>query len=329
MNEIKQGIDGSEGHDHIASPFLLEEDITAFPTWESVVSYPGYVASMDPQTDELIKIIGRYDLSGWHSCGLVDCCQPHMRGWVVMDTKSRVTNLGSRCGPKRFPNLSDLNVQFKKVNKAKQVRARLVAWNVKVDEVSLRLADLKSQAFGIQWLRALLKELRKDIPRDVMSALRRRADKNDTAVFETRQRSREEVADLVARGERAEAVRFEQIQIGALVGLEVFAKANALEVMVGQNIDLPLKQIKALAHHSAVSLIEATVKAADEAERLLEKLPDLAAAGLAFTSEANLRLLCLLAHDQNERSRLETMVIDLDPPKVVFRRGLNSKKRST
>lgn len=272
----------------MVSRILCEGDIASFPTWESVVSYAGYVEKMDPRIDDLIKVIGHDDLSDWHPCGLVDCCQPHMHGWVVMDTKQRVTNLGSRCGAKRFSNLSDLNLQFKKVNKAKQTRARLVAWKTKVDQVIQRSADLKSQAFGIRWLRSLLKELRERLPTEVVSSLRQRAGKSDTAVFETRQRSREEIADLVDRGERAGTARFEQVQVGALVGLEIFAKSNALEVMVGQNIDLPLRQIKEIAHDSSTNLIEAALKAADQAEGLLEKLPDLAAAGLAFVSQENL-----------------------------------------
>lgn len=297
---------------------LREEEIEHFPTWDAVINRPGYVAKTISSTDHLVKVIGRYDFTERHPCGLSDCCQPHLHGWVVIDTKGRSTNLGSYCGPKHFPNLSDLRHEFTRVSKAKRARERLNEWKSKVSDVNKRLEELKSQRFGAHWLLDLMRAFQEGLPPSVVSELKQRARKNDPEIVQVRQRSSQEVAELVQRGERADQVRYEQRLIGVLTGLEIFRADNNLSNVVGQKIFRPLKAISELSIAAPVAEIEQATRSADEAERHLDALPSLFSAGLAFVSEANLKLLRHLTKDPTESTKLSTLILELDPPRLTF-----------
>lgn len=295
---------------------LREEDIEHFPTWEAVIGREGYVVDMDPQSHRLSKVIGKYDLPDQHPCGLANCHQPHLHGWVVLADGGKVTNLGSHCGPRHFPELEGLRREFNTVNRSKQAKERLREWKRRAPELLQQLEAIQSQPYGLSWLYKMIKSFCNEVSSLIASDLRMRANRGDPLVYVEERRSQEEIAEMVARGERAQNARFKQTMMGRLAGIEIFASANNLNRVVGHGIRKPLEDICDVSEDASVKSIQAAVKAADEAERALHRLHELPSAGLAFFKEENMSLLQYLALNDADRKKVQQMRVQLEPPLV-------------
>jgi hypothetical protein len=293
---------------------LREDEIKRFNDWHSVVNHPGYVANIDEKTAKLVKIIGPIDLPEKHPCGLAGCQQPHAKGWMVVDATNRSTNIGSTCGPKHFPDLGTLKLQFMDVDRSVRAKERLRIWHVRQPEVMKHITDIQEQPFGLAWLHRMTKVLTEKLPRQVLSDLRLRARRGERTVYEERRRSQAEFESLVARGERAETARYERTPIGEIAGLETLAPSNDINQLLGQKIKKPLMDVVTVTETSSVTRIEAAVKAADEAEALIPTLQDLSSACLAFCTAENLQIIARTARTQEDRQELAKLRFQLDPP---------------
>ncbi len=195
-------------------------------------------------------------------------------GWVVA-ADGGATNLGSRCGPKHFPELAELRAQFTEAERSKRTKERLAAWKARGPSVLADVTSLETQPFGLRWLQSILKNFRKaSVAQELIQELQHRADKGDSIVQDIRQRSKEEIDDLVDRGERRDSVRFETKQLGEIVGLEVFAKINNLTLIVGQQIRKPILEICQTSSDLSTRKIVILLREADDADRLIQSYLD-------------------------------------------------------
>lgn len=303
---------------------MRDDEIVAFTDWHSVTTRPGYVAELDPKTSKLIKVIGSYEFNEDHACGLRNCHQPHLKGWVVMDSDLRETNLGSRCGPKHFPELGELRREFKQALRSREGKDRLGEWKDRAPAMLAQMDRLETQPFGAKWLLAILRAFQSALPSQVWSDIRQRANRGDARIFSQRRRTKEEIDDLVARGEKSQRVQFEEMFEADLVGLEIFAEKNDLATLIGLGIKRALSKLDSTSKDTSIVQIEATLKAVGEAERMMDRLPELFADGLAFCGQQNINALVHLARSSNDRAVLGRLRVQLDPPRVTAPHRKNS-----
>lgn len=122
-------------------------------SWEDVLQLPGFRKDVDPAEHQLDAIIGRYLFSEKVHCGLSSCHQPHGRGYIVVTKAGIATNIGKDCGKKHFGvDFETVSRKFDKDVTEKQNRDRLNSFVFSIDEIEVRLKELRSQTKGADWV---------------------------------------------------------------------------------------------------------------------------------------------------------------------------------
>lgn len=190
-----------------------------------------YVDSVDPTAIGLKRVIQPYYLRSYLRCSLTTCRQEHLDGYLVELSDGRLSNIGHVCGsrPENFGESFSAGV------------AQLSAANIRAD-ASRRLQDRAGIVARFDEARRLAADVSVWWPRvaiflesfGLTDQLRKRFDQGDSAILEVRERSAQEIANLVDSGQyqtRA-AARYEERRIGALQGLAAVRQNFSLQEML-------------------------------------------------------------------------------------------------
>jgi hypothetical protein len=178
-----------------------------------------YVDSVNPAEVGLKRVVQPYYLRSFLRCSLTTCHQEHHEGYLVELLDGRVSNIGHVCGsrPENFGESFSIGV------------ARLSEANIRKD-ASRRLQDRAGIVERFNKARQLVRQLQLWQPRlntvllkfNLGEPLRRRLDRGERTIVEARERTPQEITDLVESGRfpnRSSARYFDQ-RIGEIQGLE-------------------------------------------------------------------------------------------------------------
>lgn len=79
-----------------------ERGLEKVNSWDDIESLAGFTKNLNPVKSNLKEIIGSYQFSEKVNCGLSNCRTPHFKGYVVVTSDGKVSNIGNHCGKKYF-----------------------------------------------------------------------------------------------------------------------------------------------------------------------------------------------------------------------------------
>lgn len=203
-----------------------------------------YVDSVNPANVGLKRVIQPYYLRTYMRCSLTTCHQEHRDGYLVELSDGHLSNIGHVCGS-RSENFGDSFTSGV---------ARLTEANIRAD-ASRRLQDRAGIVERFSEVRRLVVQFQLWQPRvnillatfNLGEPLRRRLDRGDRAIVDARERSSQEITDLVESGRfpTRSAARYYEQSIGDIQGLEVvrqpFSIASMLDASDALRLMAPLE----------------------------------------------------------------------------------------
>lgn len=290
----------------------------------------GENTSIDPNKFPLKKIVKHYHVKPEIQCSLSMCHRWHNEGYIVELEDGRLTNVGHICG-KQFGDIFAIEEQK---YQEQILRPQLVQ---EIGASKKRLRELK-QPVDALIQRAQLVSKRKSafisLFKGVINELRRRAANGDSEVFESMERSNQELEDLLSANpfQSREALRIKNIPKGHIRGLRLFSE-NVFDT-VNSNLSIPLEDLINLVDHQSLPIKKLLgwdywLKSLDE------KISDATALvkeGEEFFTPENFMLLSLLPSTPDVKDRLSKLklpILDSVTPtnKVEDKQILQSGKK--
>lgn len=303
-----------------------ERGLQRIESWDDILSTPGFTTRVDPKTVKLKEIIGSYTFGTLIPCGLSTCQQPHAKGFLVVASDGRVTNLGRICGQRHF------SVEFTQMSRAflAAVRARNnreFLWEVKnrLPTITAEVSAIRGGPYGASWINARINQLTGksgSLPEPIVNAVRQAIRRGDGALMTQRKAVKEEREALAAATEVAGLDRrnrisdFVEVQVGQLDGFAAIAVGNGLKEIVGSiepfvatlaevDIDtLPDKQLRELS------------KVGGELEPNLARLRTVVSAGRRLLVRQNIQQLTQFLVKREDIRAFDLFCRDLPPQEV-------------
>jgi hypothetical protein len=218
-----------EENDLETPPSLIRDlsDAIEFKSWEEIIARPDYRTDVHPGNAKLDTIIGWYTLRDIR-CGLQDCHQVHGMGLVVRTSDGRETNIGHNCGETHFQ--ATFRTLRNRLNQEKTVRFRrqqVRDIQGRREQLQERVQQLRDMPHGADWLNKSLTNFRNAYPKGLVRRLSDRAQRGDNVVTASRERTSAQIDDLMAFNDslRREDLRYEDVPVGRLEGLEIFQRS--------------------------------------------------------------------------------------------------------
>lgn len=286
-------------------------------TAEDIEKLEGHVTKVDPLANPLNRIIEHYYLHPFSiKCGLSGCGQTHMESCLVELKDLSITNIGHICGA-RFGERFEQEKQKNYDNEYKprllktilQAQARLAADQFKLQEYGHSASDLARRS----------SDFTKMFP-GLLETLRRHAFDNISDVSESVERSKDEIADLMAANPRQsrDALAFVEKRVGIINGFRfpthdwsVSAGLRKLFTELAKFSDLkprslPMADLQRWAHWAE--------DFDDNLGKTVKGIED----GTNFFSPANFQLFAILAPSDAMKARLRTLqVSEISPPRTA------------
>jgi hypothetical protein len=260
------------------SVFHIEEEIN-IRTWDDIFNRPGYQSPVEAGKFRFLRIAAVYSFKEQSAhCGLSDCQQVHRRGFLVITSDEKETNLCEACG-QRLLDMTSNNSKHDLQDLAR-VRARQIRLNKVLEQsdvIKRRVKELKQAPKGANWLYQMLTMFRKTYPIDLLAALKELAtNKNDNAIL---------AAIIENETDPSQLERVEQLQ-----GLGIFA-ADIREELIGKILK-PLIELEELAGNpEANTSLPRYCRWADNLEDQFTCAERLVEEGRAFFEKENLQRL--------------------------------------
>jgi hypothetical protein len=126
------------------SVFQIEEKIT-LNTWNDIIKRPCYESPVEPQQYRYVSIAAVYSFKDQSArCGVSGCLQAHSRGFLVITSDAKETNLCEARGQRFF------DVSFEAQKNTLQEQARIRDQKIRLntvleqaDVIKERINDLK------------------------------------------------------------------------------------------------------------------------------------------------------------------------------------------
>jgi hypothetical protein len=212
--------------------FHIEEKI-GLRTWDDILNRSGYQSPVEARNFRFLRIAAVYSFKEQIArCAVSDCRQAHSRGFLVITSDEKETNLCESCGQRLLDmtfNNSKHDLQDLSRLRERQIRLNKVL--EQSDVIKGRVKELKQSLKGANWLYQMLTMFRKTYPTDLLAALKELAtNKNDNAIF----------AAIIEN--EADASQLEQVE--QLQGLGIFA-ADIREELIDKILK-PLIELETL-----------------------------------------------------------------------------------
>jgi hypothetical protein len=266
---------------------------------------PGYTDKVDPSVEPLKDVFGTTLFPELVQCGLKNCRQWHLEGYVVELENGKVTNVGNICGRHFGTLFESRRIEYQE----RQLRPHLIEKLAAGRQVVARQTrHIDSQSQDLRELLARRVRFKRAFPR-LSGSIEKRAHEGNTNITEDVERSASEIDDLVAANSSLsrDSVRYRTVRVGTLTGLSFFvADIGAMLQVLG----------RAEAFASIESLPLLQVDALLDWERWFDALPsqvvaaaDLIGAGGAFFSEMNVRLIARIVTDAREQAQFSVRAV--------------------
>lgn len=276
------------------------------------------IGRQPPPVDVLIGFYRRLDPIV--QCGL--CRKEHRKGYLVLFKGTIETNVGHCCGRRllgtEFTVLINQLRQSERIRDYKMTIAATLEENAKIRE---RIAGLKTEAHGANWLNKSFDAFMLTYPQSVLSELRKRAQRNDTKITAERQWTPDEIELFSPGAARDNKPRYVAETVGDIRGLAVFSE-SVRKILVDE-IERKLAQLKGLYSNRpelSESKLRQWAKWCDGLELLFLEARRLIAAGQVFFAEDNLKQLGLLSIPEADIQDLRLLKWDYENARAIDRR---------
>lgn len=263
-----------------------------------------YLASVDPQTQPLSKIVIGYLLESEYPCGLKGCHRAHKEGFLVELENGKVTNVGWICG-ERFGDKFALekNRYAERELRPKAIRTIQEAM-AKIRSMKEELATLASDADRLSQYK---QGMRNQLPK-LYEELGRRAHSGNAQVVEQVERTKQEIDNLYEMnpGAGRERFRYREEARGILPGLHVISdniRENVIVELTGKAETLLTADIGPL---STDKLLE-WERWALRFDSMVERAHATVKGGTQLFSAESFRLMSYLTTIHTERSALSKL----------------------
>ncbi len=165
--------------------FQIEGEIT-LRTWDDILNRPGYQSPVEARNFRFLRIAAIYSFKEQSAhCGISDCQEAHGRGFLVITSDEKETNLYAACGQRLLDMmLNDSKHDLRDLARVRKQQFRLNNVLEHSDVIKGRVKELKQTPNGANWLYQMLTMFRKTCPIDLLAALKELVtNKNDSAIL--------------------------------------------------------------------------------------------------------------------------------------------------
>jgi len=297
-----------------------------------ITSREKYKELVDPATNAFKRIVNHYWIRIPIKCAIKSCRQPHNDGFLVELANGDETNIGHVCGRRYFGESFSVGVDnYRRDILIPELRQKLVGSKDQVRSMLQRVLEMcAEEEAGLGRQKRNFRRLFPQLTR----MLNQRAARSQAVVSRQRQRTSQEIDDLVAinPGTPRSRFAFEEIQVGQIQGLQTIGES--LHDLLHKQLREPIERFlnENVSSMSYDRLIEA-----DLLLRNLDELLSRAGSAISdarnFFSEDNVELLKLLDLPDDERrifniTHLRSLA--LDDPRDLLRgaeKKLNRRQR--
>lgn len=282
----------------------VDKKLIHFNSYEEMAARPGFVNVVDPKQTQLQDAVGIYHLphDAHIPCGLSDCRTKHGLGLLMVTSEGLETNIGNRCGVKKF------GIRYQVIKNQAIAGDRRVGRRDKINTaLANRLAfhatieHLLSQPRGARWLAKAKAQFEQLIPSDASFQIRKMAREGAAGVFIARLRTEREMAIQreLHSSQRGNVERYVHEQVGTLNGLDTW-KTDLRELLIDElqmkmneleRVDVDELSDASLRDHA--QWVDAIPSRIAQAERLIDE-------GAKFFQPSNLRLVAHLSTPERE-----------------------------
>jgi hypothetical protein len=284
-----------------------EKGLTRIATWEDVLTRPGFTVDIDPKTAVLKSIIGSYAFQTFIPCGLASCHTPHGRGYLVVTSDGRETNIGKDCGKKYFSvDFERLAKVYDRDLRSKERREALTELQHQIPGLKARILALKNGDNGANWIHRNLAPLRQGLPSPLPQMIQRMVRQRDGTLTRSRPATAEEMELMRAQGQRVTPGQTIEESAGQLAGLAALYEENDLRELLVKRME-PLDQVEASDVDTLPDkALRELAKWAATIEPTLAQAEAALAAGRRLLTQTNLRQLDPFLSGKEDRQALAT-----------------------
>ncbi len=265
--------------------------------------------SIDPNKYPLKRIVRHYHVNPEIQCSLSMCHRWHNEGYIVELDDGRLTNVGHICGKQFGEKFAIEEQKYQEQILRPQLIEAISSSKKKLAELKPLIDKLEQRAQIVSKRKSAFVSLFKE----ATQALKRRAVNGDTEVFESVERNKQEVDDLLAANpfQSREALQVKNISKGHIKGLRLFSE-NVFETTTS-NLCNPLEQLVNLVDYQTLPLRKLV-----EWESWLRSLDEKSSHATAlvedseqFFTKDNFKLISLLPNSPEVKSRLSKLDIPI------------------
>ncbi len=149
--------------------FHIEEEL-ALRTWDDILNRPGYQSPVEARNFRFLRIAAVYSFKEQSArCGISDCQQAHGRGFLVITSDEKETNLCEACGQRLLDKtFNDSKHDLQNLARGRERHIRLNKVLEQSDVIKRRINELKQAPNGANWLYQMLTMFHKTYPIDLL-----------------------------------------------------------------------------------------------------------------------------------------------------------------
>ncbi|MDB5763975.1 MAG: hypothetical protein JWQ21_2970 [Herminiimonas sp.] len=265
-------------------------------TPNDIQNLPGYVSKIDPKLIPLSHIVIHYDIRPFDiQCGL--CGRAHMDGRIIAlaDVSKSITNIGHICGKKYFGDMYvDALRRYNDAITRPQLLQKVSEGIRKVDSLQLQLQSIRLH--GVSLLRQSVQF--HALSPEIFDLLKRRAINNQADIYESVERTKEEIEDLLAANpfQSRDQLLTKEVYRGTVAGHKFLSIDWSVERGI-QRLFCEVSELLDFNFHPGQLATHKLVKWANWLDDLDEQIKSVKSAvleGERFFSQTNLQLFALL-----------------------------------
>lgn len=258
--------------------------------WADIEARPGFTPNVDPNAHKRLSIIGRYLHPERRRCDLPNCHTPHAKGYIVVTTDGRETNIGKDCGKNYFGvDFETMTQQFERDVTEKENRETLFTFSFRTEELRAKLTELRRQVRGADWVYRLTRALvegSKGCPSVLVRQLGTMVKTRNPILLISREATSQEVENMEStQGRRLPRPQYIDEAVAQIDGIEaLYPEADVRKLLVfdieeplkkfeGENIDsMTFERLRHWARWVNTVIeptVEAAARAVDHGRRLL------------------------------------------------------------
>lgn len=292
-----------------------DKGLVRLESWDDVLTRPGFKTDIDPKATKLDRIIGNYNLSTYHPCGLSVCRTLHGKGYLVVTRDGHETNIGKDCGKKYFDvAFTSMEKVFQKDLRNKERREALSAFQNRIPSVETKVQDLLERTHGAKWINKQIRFLvdpLKGLPSPVTAIVNGLVRRRTGTLTRARATTLEERERLRAQGSPRRDDRYVDEVVGQLDGISALYPENNLRDLLVSGMD-PLGVIKvADVDNLKEKALRDLAKWITSVDPTIARAEDTIEAGRRLLTKNNLQQLLAFVDTKSDRRTFNAYLEDL------------------